>query len=143
MAFDVSSVGATGNILMAAVTAAGRTVIENAACEPEIGALADFLVAMGAEIEGIGSPRIVVNGVRELHPADAMMIADGSKRVRFRCAAITGGDVETTLVDLRIWAPCSPNSRRRASIETGSRREGSGPERPEPLSVTTQPTPDS
>src|SRR5258706_5849696 len=76
MAFDVSSVGATRHILMPPVTAAARTVIENAACEPEIAALGAFLSAMGAQIEGIGSPRVVVNGVPELHPADAEMIAD-------------------------------------------------------------------
>src|SRR5512140_3533585 len=58
ISFDISSVGATGNILMAAATASGETVIENAACEPEITALAEFLNAMGARIEGIGSPTL-------------------------------------------------------------------------------------
>src|SRR5574339_836929 len=76
ISFDISSVGATGNILMAAVTAAGRTVIENAASEPEIQALCAFLVSMGARIEGVGGPRLVVTGVSELHPADAAMIPD-------------------------------------------------------------------
>jgi UDP-N-acetylglucosamine 1-carboxyvinyltransferase len=144
MTFDVSSVGATGNILMAAVTAAGRTVIENAACEPEIGALADFLVAMGAEIEGIGSPRIVVNGVRELHPTDAMMIADRIEAgTILAAAAITGGDVETTLVDpAHLGAVLAKLEAAGSSIETSDRAVRiRAPERPEPLSVTTQPYP--
>src|SRR3990172_638768 len=71
VAFDISSVGATGNVLMAAASAAGRTVIENAACEPEIEALAIFLASMGAKIEGLGTPRLVVTGARELHAAAA------------------------------------------------------------------------
>src|SRR2546427_2473621 len=55
ISFEVSSVGATGNILMAAAAAEGRTVIENAACEPEIEALARFLESMGAEVGGVGT----------------------------------------------------------------------------------------
>jgi UDP-N-acetylglucosamine 1-carboxyvinyltransferase len=144
MTFDISSVGATGNILMAAVTAAGRTVIENAACEPEIGALADFLVAMGAEIEGIGSPRIVVNGVRELHPADAAMIADRIEAgTILAAAAITGGDVEATMVDpAHLGAVLAKLESAGSSIEISDRAVRiRAPERPEPLSVTTQPYP--
>jgi UDP-N-acetylglucosamine 1-carboxyvinyltransferase len=133
MAFDVSSVGATGNILMAAVTAAGKTVIENAACEPEIAALGAFLSAMGAQIEGIGSPRVVVNGVPELHPADAEMIADRIEAgTILAAAAITGGDVETTSVDPAHLGAVEVSDR---SVRLRA------PERPEPLSVTTQPYP--
>jgi UDP-N-acetylglucosamine 1-carboxyvinyltransferase len=144
LTFDISSVGATGNILMAAATAAGRTVIENAACEPEIAALADFLVAMGAEIEGVGSPRLVVNGARDLHPADAAMIADrieaGTVLV---AAAITGGDVETTLVDpSHLGAVLAKLESAGSSIEISERAVRiRAPERPEPLPVTTQPYP--
>jgi len=61
-----SSVLATANVMMAAVLAHGETVIESAACEPEIEDLGDFLSAMGAKIEGHGTPRIVINGVRKL-----------------------------------------------------------------------------
>jgi UDP-N-acetylglucosamine 1-carboxyvinyltransferase len=74
--FDISSVGATGNILMAAVLAQGTTIIENAAMEPEITSLAKFLVNMGARIDGIGTSRIEVEGVDSLHPADMTTIPD-------------------------------------------------------------------
>src|SRR6266852_2935985 len=74
--FNVSSVGATGNVMMAAVLARGTTVIENAAREPEIVALAEFLVKMGACIEGIGSTRLEIEGVDALHPVDESMIPD-------------------------------------------------------------------
>ncbi len=144
MAFDVSSVGATGNILMAAVTASGRTVIENAACEPEIAALGAFLSAMGAQIEGIGSPRIVVNGVAELHPADAEMIADRIEAgTILAAAAITGGDVETTSVEpAHLGAVISKFEAAGASVEVSDRSVRlRAPARPEPLSVTTQPYP--
>ncbi len=67
---DFPSVGATENLLMAAVLAEGTTTIENAAREPEIADLADFLCSMGARIEGAGSGEITVEGVERLHPAD-------------------------------------------------------------------------
>ena len=65
--FDMVSVGATENVLMAATLAEGTTVLENAAMEPEIVDLAECLKAMGAQIEGAGSNRIVVHGVERLH----------------------------------------------------------------------------
>jgi len=71
-----SSVLATANIMMAAVLAKGETVIECAACEPEIADLADFLVAMGAKIEGQGSPRICIKGVKDLHGASFIISPD-------------------------------------------------------------------
>src|SRR6185436_3533041 len=74
LSFATSSVGATGNLLMAAATAEGETVIDNAACEPEIEALADFLSSMGVGIAGIGTPRLTVTGTPRPHPADAAMI---------------------------------------------------------------------
>lgn len=74
--FDVSSVGATGNILMAAVLADGTTVLDNAAMEPETSALAQFLVKMGARIDGIGSNHLEIEGVTALHPADFENIPD-------------------------------------------------------------------
>ena len=74
--FDVSSVGATGNTMMAAVLAKGTSVIENAAIEPEITELAQFLVKMGAKIHGIGTSRLEIQGVDELHPADETTIPD-------------------------------------------------------------------
>lgn len=74
--FNTISVGATGNTLMAAVLAKGTTVIQNPAKEPEITALAEFLIKMGAKIDGIGTERIEIEGVDELHPADETIIPD-------------------------------------------------------------------
>ncbi len=94
IAFSTSSVGATGNALMAAVLAEGKTVISNAAREPEIAALARFLVAMGARIEGIGTERLEIEGVAELHPADASVIPDRIEAGTYLVAgAITGGNL--------------------------------------------------
>lgn len=92
--FDVSSVGATGNILMAATLAKGTTIIENAAIEPEITSLAEFLQAMGAKIDGIGTNRLEIEGVDELHPADVTTIPDRIEAGTFLvAAAITRGSV--------------------------------------------------
>src|SRR3546814_39050 len=74
--FDIVSVGATENVLMAATLADGTTVIENAAREPEIVDLADCLVEMGADIEGAGTGRIVVPGVERLHGGRPRVVAD-------------------------------------------------------------------
>jgi UDP-N-acetylglucosamine 1-carboxyvinyltransferase len=144
ISFDISSVGATGNLLMAAATASGDTVIENAACEPEITALADFLNAMGAKIEGIGSPTLTVRGVPELHPADTAMIPDRIEAgTLLAAAAITGGDVEVTNIDpSHLGAVLSKFETAGCSVERGDRSARvRAPERPEALSVTTAPYP--
>jgi len=92
--FDISSVGATGNTMMAAVLAKGTTVIENAAIEPEITALGRFLQSMSAKIQGVGTNRLEIEGVDELHPADAETIPDRIEAGTFLvAAAITGGNV--------------------------------------------------
>jgi len=92
--FDTSSVGATENAMMAATLAEGTTVITNAAREPEVAALGDFLAAMGAEIEGHGTDTITIHGVDELAPADTDVIPDRIEAGTFMAAAaITGGDV--------------------------------------------------
>jgi len=93
--FDVSTVGATGNAMMAAVLADGETVLENAACEPEMTALADFLIAMGARIEGAGTKTITVQGVRSLQPPPTFdNIPDRIEAGTMLAAgAITAGDV--------------------------------------------------
>ncbi|MBN9509772.1 MAG: UDP-N-acetylglucosamine 1-carboxyvinyltransferase [Alphaproteobacteria bacterium] len=88
------SVGATENLLMAASLAEGRTVIANAAREPEIGDLAACLGAMGARIEGIGTDRLTVEGVARLHGAHHAIIPDRIETATYACAAaITGGAV--------------------------------------------------
>ena len=92
--FDISSVGATGNVLMAAVLARGTTVIENASREPEIVALAEFLNAAGASIHGHGSNKVTVDGVRELHPVEFENIPDRIEAGTFiAAAAITKGRI--------------------------------------------------
>lgn len=89
-----SSVLATDNVMMAAVLAQGKTVIENAACEPEVVDLAKFLKKMGAKIEGEGSPRIEIDGVRKLHGVNYRVIPDRIEAGTFMfAAAITGGDI--------------------------------------------------
>jgi UDP-N-acetylglucosamine 1-carboxyvinyltransferase len=98
--FDVSSVGATGNVLMAAVLAKGTTSIENAAVEPEITELANLLVKMGAKIHSIGTNRLVIDGVDELHPADETTIPDRIEAGTFLIAgALAGGKVRVQNCD--------------------------------------------
>ncbi len=85
---------ATDNLLMAAVLAEGRTVIENAAREPEVEDLGRQLVAMGANIEGLGTSRLIVTGVEELHAAEHTVIPDRVVSATYLASAvITGGDV--------------------------------------------------
>lgn len=95
---EFPSVGATENILMAAVLAEGVSVIENAAREPEIQDLCAFLIEAGARIEGVGSPTIVINGVDELHPVRHSIVPDRIEAGTYAIAAVaTRGDV--TLID--------------------------------------------
>ncbi|MFN7173971.1 MAG: UDP-N-acetylglucosamine 1-carboxyvinyltransferase [Thermaurantiacus tibetensis] len=92
--FPTVSVGATENVLMAAVLAKGASVIENAAREPEIVDLCRCLVAMGARISGIGTERLEVEGVSRLHGATYRVMPDRIETGSYACAAaITGGDV--------------------------------------------------
>jgi UDP-N-acetylglucosamine 1-carboxyvinyltransferase len=91
---DMITVTGTENLLMAATLADGETVLENAAREPEVTDLANLLVAMGAQIEGIGSDRLVIQGVPKLHGAAHAIIADRIETGTFLCAvAAVGGDV--------------------------------------------------
>lgn len=91
---DMITVTGTENLLMAAVLAEGETVLENAAREPEVGDLAHLLVKMGARIEGIGTDRLVIQGVDKLHGATHEVIADRIETGTFLCAvAAAGGDV--------------------------------------------------
>ncbi len=89
-----STVLGTANVMSAATLAEGTTIIECAACEPEIVDVANILIAMGAKIEGAGSPRIVIHGVSELGGADHRVIPDRIEAGTYMCAAaITGGDI--------------------------------------------------
>lgn len=98
ISFDIPSVGATGNTLMAAALAKGTTVINNAACEPEITNLANFLIKMGAKINGIGTSILEIDGVDELTPSEINTIPDRIEAgTLLIAAAITRGYLE--LVD--------------------------------------------
>ena len=91
---DMITVTGTENLLMAATLASGTTVLENAAREPEVGDLAELLVKMGAKISGIGSDRLVIEGVEKLHGAEHSVIPDRIEAGTFLCAvAATGGEI--------------------------------------------------
>ena len=96
-AFPISSVGATANILMAATLASGTTILQNCSIEPEITALAEYLTAMGAKINGTGSRTLIIEGVDELSPGTGKTIADRIEAGTFlAAAAITRGKVKVT-----------------------------------------------
>ncbi len=144
IAFEISSVGATGNILMAAAMAEGETLIENAACEPEIEALAQFLVSTGVDIEGVGTSSLTVHGTKRLHPADAAMIPDRIEAGTFlAAAAVTGGEVEVTNMEpAHLEAVFGKLEEAGAEVYVGERSvRVRAPERPLPLRVTTAPFP--
>ena len=97
---DMITVTGTENLLMAAVLADGQTVLENAACEPEVTDLANMLVEMGAKISGIGTHRLVIDGVERLHSAAHTVVSDRIEAGTFLCAvAATGGEIRLTHVD--------------------------------------------
>jgi UDP-N-acetylglucosamine 1-carboxyvinyltransferase len=99
---EFPSVGATENLLLASVLAKGRTVIGNAAREPELADLAALLNAMGAEVEGAGSSTIEITGVSSLHPSDHTVVADRLVAGTYAlAAAATGGTLEV--------AGCNPD----------------------------------
>ena len=94
---DLPTVTGTENLMMAAVLAEGRTVLQNAAREPEITALANVLNLMGADIKGAGSSVITIDGVSSLHPVEAEVIPDRIETGTFMvAAALTGGDIRIT-----------------------------------------------
>jgi len=93
--FRQVSVGATENLLMASTLAKGEVILENAAREPEVCDLAKCLNAMGAQIEGIGTDRLKIQGVSRLHGADYTVLPDRIEAATYAmAAAITGGSVE-------------------------------------------------
>jgi UDP-N-acetylglucosamine 1-carboxyvinyltransferase len=143
--FPIVSVGATESVLMAACLAQGRSVLVNAAREPEIVDLGNCLIAMGAKISGLGTSRIVVDGVAKLHGASHAVLPDRIETGTYAIAvAIAGGDVELTgtspdlvssLLDLLVLVGAEVSS-----TGTGIRvvRNGS---RPKSVSVDTAPFP--
>lgn len=96
-AFDMVTVGGTENVIMAAALADGVTRLENCACEPEIVNLANFLVAMGAKIDGIGTTTMTIEGVPSLHGCEFSVIADRIETGSYLAGALMSrGDVLTT-----------------------------------------------
>ncbi len=99
--FPMTSVGATENLLMAAALARGETVLENAACEPEVTDLANCLAAMGAKIDGIGTNTLTIQGVDRLTGAEHEVICDRIEAGTYAmAAAITAGDLELSGVGM-------------------------------------------
>ena len=102
---DEASVTATENILMAAVLAKGTTEIYNAACEPHVQDLCAMLNAMGANISGIGTNRLLVEGVETLHGTTARVGCDAIEGASYlTAAAITGGEMTLTEIDPEVFA---------------------------------------
>lgn len=99
---DLPSNGATENIMLASVLSEGETIIENAACDPEIVDLANFLISMGAKIQGAGTHQIVINGVRQkdLHPTEYTAITDRLEACTYLIAVVsTGGEITIKNID--------------------------------------------
>ena len=93
--FPMVTVGGTENLLMAATLARGKTVLANAAREPEVSDLANCLIAMGANIEGVGTDTLTIQGVAQLHGADFAVVPDRIETGSYAiAAAITGGELE-------------------------------------------------
>ncbi len=143
--FDMVSVGATENVLMAATLAQGRTVLENAAMEPEIIDLAQCLTAMGARIEGAGTGRIVIEGVERLHGGAHHVVPDRIETGTFLvAAAMSGGNVTVTharpdtldgvLDKLREAGATITCAKDRITLDMGGRR-------PQAINFTTAPHP--
>jgi len=143
--FPVSSVGATGNALMAAVTAEGTTILDNAALEPEIECLCRFLVKMGANIDGIGTTTLTIEGVDQLKAVEFDNIFDRIEAGTLLCAAaITGGSVTVTGVVPEHLASVSAAFRLAGcSIRTTSDTISlSAPEKLNPVDITARPYPE-
>lgn len=141
---EFPSVGATENVMLASVLSDGTTTIGNAAREPELADLADYLIAMGADIEGAGTSTIHIHGVSELHPADHHVVPDRLEAGTYLFAgAMTGGTV--------VARDCVPNHLRMeltkladagCTITTGDDWISvEGPERPSPIDFATLPFP--
>jgi UDP-N-acetylglucosamine 1-carboxyvinyltransferase len=139
-----STVLGTDNVMMAAVLADGTTVIDGAAEEPEVVDLANFLIAMGAKIEGAGSSRIVIEGVKELHGAEHIVIPDRIEAGTF----LVAGAIAAKTVTLRRVVPGHLTS-----VITALQRSGysitatensltiNGDPEPKPVELVTEPYP--
>jgi UDP-N-acetylglucosamine 1-carboxyvinyltransferase len=142
--FDKETVTGTENVLMAAALAEGRTVLENCAREPEVGDLAAALLRMGARIEGVGTHRIVVDGVESLRPLDHDVIPDRIEAGTFLVAGALPGNQVTVAgaVPAHLESLVEKLRAAGAAVEEvpgGLRVTGGG--RPRPVDVRTAPFP--
>src|SRR5690606_19127429 len=141
---DVPSVGATEQLMMAATLAQGRTVVRNAAKEPEILDLQRLLRAMGARVEGAGSDTVIIDGVSRLQPAEHEVMPDRIEAGTFLLAgAVTGGEVEVDGVVVEHIAPVLAKLRETGAeivVSPGRVRLRQGV-RPRATNVKTQPYP--
>jgi len=139
-----SSVTATANVLMAATLAEGRTIIESAACEPEIVDLAEFLNKCGARIKGYGTPEVIIDGVDSLTGCEHRVIPDRIEAGTFMiAAAITNGDLELEFARLEHMRAVV-DYLRRIGVNIERAEKGmtvSSSRRLEPVAITTQPYP--
>ncbi len=142
--FDIPTVTGTENLMMAATLAEGQTVLENAACEPEVVDLANALISMGADIEGAGTSNIKINGVVKLKPLKYKIIPDRIETGTFiTAAAITGGEIKIR--------NCNPahnealiNKMRETGTEINAKKNTlfvRGPVRPSSEDIKTMPYP--
>jgi UDP-N-acetylglucosamine 1-carboxyvinyltransferase len=142
--FDVVSVGATAQLMMAATLAEGTTVLENVAIEPDITALGHVLVNCGARIEGLGTRRVEIHGVRELKPIDTTIIPDRIEAATLlTAAAITGGRVTIERCDSGDMAAVMHKLEEAGADVLPGNGEVNliGPARPLAVDVTTAPFP--
>ena len=139
-----STVLGTANVLCAAVLAAGTTIIEDAACEPEIVDLGNLLNQMGAKVSGIGTKRITVDGVEELHGTEFELVPDRIEAGTFMAAAaVTGGNVLVRGARREHLAAVI-DAMKNMGIEVIYEKDGlrvAGPERFSPVDLTTGPFP--
>ena len=146
IAFDTVTVTGTENLLMAATLAKGTTVLENAAREPEIGDLADYLTGMGAKIDGIGTSTLTIEGVDELHGCEHHVVPDRIETGTFLVgAAVTRGKIKLcNTVPGNLTAVLDKLRECGAVVTTGDdwiALDMQG-QRPQSVSITTAPYPD-
>ncbi len=144
IAFDLQTVTGTENLMMAASLAEGTTLLENAACEPEVVDLARLLNAMGAKVEGAGTASITIHGVSALGGTRHRIIPDRIEAGTFAvAAAVTGGDVTIrNCQPTHLEAITAKLEESGARIEAGvDRLRVSGTGRPRAVNVRTQPFP--
>lgn len=138
------SVLATGNVMMAAVLARGQTIIESAACEPEVEELTEFLIKMGAHIEGKGTSRLVIRGVKRLHGAEYTI---GPDRIEAGTFVLMAAATQSTLTIRNIkYAQLLVLVDRleAAGVRFKKGKDSltvSGPKKLKPVSITTYPYP--